>query len=213
MDLLSPQSNDDRVQLATAGDSVALKLLLTNTTAPVRDLIRGRIPPDLARVVDAEDVLQEADIEVFRRVGLFTGQTVEAFVRWRCAIAMSRLRNAIRNHRAIKRGGAAAMAPAMVQRSVEDSTIALLDLLPAAGKTPSRWMARDELLDCVQAAIDQLPARNRQAVWLIHIEGQSAHEAAARMACTERAIHGLCRRGLEILGDQLRQANVLESRG
>ncbi len=206
-------TGEDRLLRAVAGDTVALSVILSGTTPTVREIIHRRLRSDLRRIIDAEDILQETDIEVFRRIGSFSGRTTESFVRWRCAIAISRLRNAIRDHRAAKRGGGAAIASPNVRRSVEDSTIALLDLLPGGGKTPSRCMAFGELVHSVQTALNELPTRNQQAIWLIHFEGETVQQVADKMGCTERAIHGLCRRGLEILGARLQVADILESKG
>lgn len=74
-------------------------------------------------------------------------------------------------------------------------------------------MALGELVHSVQTALSELPTRNQQAIWLIHFECETAQQAAVKMGCTERAIHGLCRRGLEILGARLQEADILESKG
>lgn len=208
---MSSAAFDERVHRAVSGDMVALKLLLAGSSASVRQVIGRRVPCDLARVIDAEDVLQEADIEVFRRISTFTGRCDESFLRWRCAIAISRLRNAIRDHRAIKRGGGRAMAPAGVQRSIEDSTVAFLDLLPGVGKTASRSMMTKEMIQAVQAAVESLPERHREAISRIHFDGEPVRQVAQRMNCTERAIHGLCRRGIELLAGRI-QPDKLSSR-
>ena len=39
----------------------------------------------------------------------------------------------------------------------------------------------------------------RKALRLVHIEGRSVAYAAQQMGRTERAIHGLCRRGLKLM--------------
>ena len=48
-----------------------------------------------------------------------------------------------------------------------------------------------------------LPAHYEQALRLVHIEGRSVREVAEAMDRTERAIHGLCRRGLQMMREQL----------
>ena len=209
-----PEGEQDRLVLcATEGDGVALKVLLVQSSPTLRKMIDQRIGGNLRRTLDPEDILQQADIEVFRRIGQFDGQSYDAFIRWRCALAFSRLRNAVRNHRAARRGGLQNAATNDIRRSIEDSTVALLNLIPGSGKTPSRLMARAEAVELLQEAMDDLPPRYRQAVSLIHIEGKHVRDAAAVLECSERAIHGLCRRALVMLGKRLEQTGgTLDSR-
>ena len=192
------------VQRAVDGDEVALTLLLTESRAELCEYVSGKISPSVHRLLSADDVVQEAHAEVFRRISSFRPIGGDSFDRWVAAIAIRRLRSAIRRHRAAKRGGGRFGAE---PRHFEDSTIALLDFLAGPGKTPSRVVARGEAVGAVQEALADLPEQQRQAVWLVHIEGCTAGEAATQMGRTERAIHGLCRRGLENMRNQLESAS------
>ena len=201
---------DDRevelVKRAAEGDAVALKLLLTESHRRLCEYISPKIPGDLRRVLDADDIVQDAHVEVFRRIGTFEFRGPDSLFRWVAAIGLSRLRNAIKRHRAAKRGGLHWTANPL-SSGQQDSTIALLDLLAEPGKTPSRSVARGEAVDAVHAALANLPEGNRQAVWLVHIEGLKIAQAAAEMGRTERAVHGLCRRGLKLMQQRLESAS------
>ena len=70
-----------------------------------------------------------------------------------------------------------------------------------------------EALAALEEALVGLPARYQQALRLVHLEGKAVAEAAERMNCTDRAVHGLCRRGLKLLGEQLESANMFLSTG
>jgi RNA polymerase sigma-70 factor (ECF subfamily) len=190
------------IQQAVNGDGVALKLLLTDSHRCLCDRIARWIPTDLRRVVDAEDIAQDAHVEVFRRIRDFQPRRPHSFERWLTAIALSRLRNAIKKHRSLQRGGGCVQVGAAA-RAYEDSAIALLDTLAGPGHTPSRSVARLEAAEAVQTALTGLPDHYEQAVWLVHIEGRSVRETAAQMGRTERAVHGLCRRGLKKLREHL----------
>jgi RNA polymerase sigma-70 factor (ECF subfamily) len=185
------------VRQAIGGDSVALKLLLIEEHARLCTYVARRVPPVLAYAVDAEDIVQETQVEIFRRIGSFQPRLPDSFNRWATAIALSRLRNAIKKYRSLKRGGDHKRRASAV--NLEESSVALLDLLAGPGKTPSRVVSRQEAVAAVQAAIGALPEPHRQAVWLVHIAGQSVRDTAHAMGCTERAVHGLCRRGLKQL--------------
>jgi RNA polymerase sigma factor (sigma-70 family) len=61
-------------------------------------------------------------------------------------------------------------------------------------------IARDELRR-LQAALDQLPARCREAMTLAHIEGLAGHEIAARMGISPSMVSAHLNKGLRILAD------------
>jgi RNA polymerase sigma-70 factor (ECF subfamily) len=187
---------------AVAGDHSALKLLLLDAHPRLCSYVARRMPTDLRATLDAEDVVQEAYAQVFRRVGQFEPRGPLSFQRWMLTIALRKLRNAISRERAAKRGGGARLAGATLRRQ-EESCVALLDLLAAPGRTPSRCVARQEAVQAVEGALAALPDHYRQALWLVHIQGWPVARAAAEMGRTERALHGLCRRGLKLLRDRL----------
>ncbi len=197
---------DSLVKRAVGGDGVALKLLLTNSRPRLRGYVSSRIPQDLARVVDADDLVQDAHMDVFRYIATFEDRGTDSFFRWVATITLHKLRNAIRRHRAAKRGGGR-VPVTLASNGLEDSTIALLDQLAGPGNTPSRSVARGEAIRAVHLALEGIPESNRRAVWLVHIEGRSAKEAATDMGKTERAVHGLCRRGLTLLRGELQSAS------
>jgi RNA polymerase sigma-70 factor (ECF subfamily) len=190
---------------AADGDAVALKLLLIESRRNLCERMSRRIPADLRPSLDIEDVVQEAHIDVFRRIDSFEPRGSDSFERWVAAIALNRLRSAIRKQRTLKRGGGCP-GGSPTGWNLEDSTIALLDALAGPDHTPSRSVARLEAVAAVQAALAELPARYQRAVWLVHIEGRPVKVAAAEMGRSERAIHGLCRRGLGLLRNRLQSA-------
>src|SRR5262245_28404320 len=120
------------IQKAVAGDAAALKVLLTSYHSRLREPVSARIPATLRGSIEADDILQEAYVEVFRRIDSFELRGDDAFFRWLATIALSKLRSAIRRRRAAKRGGdRREAAPAI--RTLEDSMVAFLDVLAAPG--------------------------------------------------------------------------------
>lgn len=190
------------VSRAVEGDKVALRLLLVNSFERLRERVARRIPADLASHIDPEDIVQEAHIEVFKRLGDFEYRGEGSFDRWLATIALSRLRNAIQHERAAKRGGGLRRA-ANKPHAFEDSAVALLDLIAGTTESPSRCVARTEAVRALHGALGQLPENQRQAVWMVHIEGRPVREVSHAMGRTERAIHGLCRRGIALLRESL----------
>lgn len=206
--MISPEQQSELVQRATGGDQIALKLLLTDSHGRLCAALAQRIPDTLRSTVDAEDVVQEAHVEVFRRIHTFVPRGANSFDRWVLAIAISRLRNAVKWHRAGRRGGGRAVWTAAAVRR-EESTVSLLDVLAGPGHTPSGSAMRVELIEAVHTALAELPDHYRRALWLVHIEGRAVKHAAALMHRTERAVHGLCRRGIRLLQRRLHSASRL----
>lgn len=190
-------------------DPSELKLLLVQSRAALRIYIARKIPPELVRVLDADDIVQEAHVAAFRRIDSFRSDGPEAFGRWLAAIAVNCLRNGLQRARALKRGGGAAFARAPMNR--DDSTFALLKLIAGSDQTASRTAARTEALSQLESALGGLPAHYREAIALVHIEGHSCAEAAVRMNRTERAVHGLCRRALRLLAVRMEEAGMIFS--
>ncbi len=195
---------DDRVRRAVGGDKVALKVLLTDSYDDLCRYIERKAPSNLRRIVDAEDVVQDAHVEVFRRIETFQPRGADAFQRWVTTIAISRLRNSVKRHRAAKRNPGL-VAPMTLR--VEESSVALFDALAGPGRTPSASLARCEAIDAVHGAIADLPEQYQQVVWLVHIDGCTVKDVATRIDRTERAVHGLCRRGMDLLRERLGSAS------
>jgi len=197
------------VQQAVAGNAAALKLLLLGARDRLTRSVAAKIPKELRAVFGGEDIVQEAFVEVFRRIEKFEPRGPDSFNRWLSVIALNQLRNAIRHHRTAKRGGACACG--CVDRCVGDSSLDLLDMLAGPGRTPSRCVAREEAVRAVRAAIDSLPEHHRKAVWLVHIEGKAIRDVAQLMGRTDHAVRGLCSRGLNTLRDLLESDTKLLS--
>lgn len=196
----------DLVRRAAAGDSVAAALLLKDSRDRLCRYLGRKVPGDLRGTMDAADIVQEAHVEVFRHLDRFESRGPDSFYRWVATIALRKLRAAIKQRRTAKRGGGRTPA-APARRDIDSSMIALLDDLAAPGRTPSRVVARAEALEAVKAALETLPERNREAIWGVHIEERPVADVAERMGVTDRAVHGLCRRGLKLLRERLGTAS------
>lgn len=189
------------LERAAAGDEQALQVVLTTNYESLRAVIDDRISPRFRSQIDAEDVIQQAHIAVFQRLGSFERRGAGAFERWVVAIALNRLRSQIRDLRAIKRGGGARRVAA--PRTPEGSAMILWDVLTRSGSTPSAHVRRDEAVEALGVAIDTLPEDHREAIRLVYLEGKSVREAASALRRTERAVHGLCRRAMTSLRARL----------
>lgn len=190
-------------------DLLALTLTLQQGRAALREQLALRIPRDLSGLLDADDLVQETHIEAFRHFDEFHSRGGGHFRGWLRKIAIHKLRDAIKRHRADKRGGGRAqLVPA---RDATESTMMLLDALAQESRTPSRSVARLEALGLLERAIQSLPPRYQEAVRLVYIEQRSVVDAAQQTGTSERAIHGLCRRSIKLLRETLREIGISQT--
>ncbi len=91
------------------------------------------------------------------------------------------------------------------EQVVPMETFADLDVLGIASGAPDadRLIIEKEELRRVEAAIEQLPTRTREAIRLSYFEGLSCAEIAKRMGVTHRAASQFLAKGTLILGDIL----------
>lgn len=195
------QREAELARRSSAGDVAALTVLLTEGRRRLVAYIASRIPARLRSEVDAEDIVQTALIPAYREIGRFDYRGPGSFQRWIATIALRKLRDALRLRRATRRGGGERMIGGGV--AADDSMIALLDGVTAPGRSPSKSLARNEAIATIRKAMEGLPEDYRRALWLVSIEGRSVAEAAAAMGRTERAIHNLCHKARQRLGELL----------
>jgi RNA polymerase sigma factor (sigma-70 family) len=89
------------------------------------------------------------------------------------------------------------------ERIVPFETIADMEALSLVADVPGpeqSTIARDELLR-LQAGLDRLPARSREAFVLRQIEGLSRHEIAQRMGISDKTVRWHLNEGLRVLAD------------
>ncbi len=205
---MSDEGGEEELVLrAVAGDRGAIVKLLGRSRQALCKYVRLKVPTALRGVVDAEDIVQDTHIEVFRNIETFEPREAGSLERWVRTIAVRKLRDAVRKQRAAKRGGGAAPARE-VPEAVGDSMVALLDLVAGPDKTASSVLARAEAVGMMQVAMSQLPEDFRRVLWLTHIEERPVAEVAAEMGRSAGAIrvlsHKARKRLAQILGSRSR---------
>jgi RNA polymerase sigma-70 factor (subfamily 1) len=193
------------IRRVVTGDETALTVVLAQSRARLARYLAFKIPVDLQGLISPDDIVQETHTAVFRKIHAFLPQGPDSFDRWVRAVAVGQLRSAVRRQRAAKRGGGRVTIGE--GQSVEDSSVALFELLGGPANTPSRCVARKEAVGAIQTAVKGLPEHYRQAIWLVHIEGRPIHDVAVQMGRTHRAVSGLCRRGMKLLRVRLVSAS------
>jgi RNA polymerase sigma factor (sigma-70 family) len=135
---------------------------------------RGRLAGFIRRRVpdagDAEDILQDVFYELVEAARLL--QPIEQVGAWLYRVARNRITDRFRRKKT-----RAEIEP--IEQD-DDGEPALEDLLPSASVGPEAAFARRLLLEELDAALDELPAEQREVFVAHELDGVSFKELAAR---------------------------------
>jgi RNA polymerase sigma factor (sigma-70 family) len=146
-----PGMSDQDRRLAEAFETEARKL---------RNFIRRRVPDEL----DAEDIVQDVFFELTEAYRLM--KPVAHTGAWLFQVARNKITDLFRARR-----------PALVE---DGERLLTADLLPSPEEGPDAVYARRVLLGEIEAALDELPASQREVFMAHEIEGLSFKEIAAQ---------------------------------
>jgi RNA polymerase sigma-70 factor (ECF subfamily) len=167
-DSADTQSLLERVQ---AGDAAAPDLLLARHRPFLRQIVELRLDPRLRARVDASDVVQEAQVDVFRRLAEYLRRRPMPFRLWLRKTAHERLLKIQRRHLEAGRRAIGREVPLP-----DHSSLVLGQQLLASGSTPSQHLDRSEIARRVRQAVARLPAADREVLVMRNFEGLSNPE-------------------------------------
>jgi len=178
------------VERAQSGDKHAFELLVSKYQRRLGRLI-SRFVRDTA---EAEDVTQDAFIKAYRALPAFRGDS--AFYTWLYRIGI----NTAKNH-LLALGRRAPTSTAFNSDEAEEFEDAAL-LHEVA--TPENELMSKQVVDVVNASLQQLPDDLRMALTLREIEGLSYEEIAAVMNCPIGTVRSRIFRAREAVAVNLR---------
>jgi RNA polymerase sigma-70 factor, ECF subfamily len=205
MDQLKPDSDhtEQLLQQAQAGDERAFEDLFERHRAYLHQVVALRLDPRMRLRFDPSDVVQEAQLEAFRRFGDFLKRRPMAFRLWLRKTAYERLLMLERFHRRAARRS--------IDREVglaDQSAMALVQQLFAADSSPSKRLERSETARRVREVLDQMAETDREILLMRNLEGLSNKEVAAVLeiepvAASQRYGRALVRLGKLLLASGL----------
>jgi RNA polymerase sigma factor (sigma-70 family) len=134
----------------------------------LRSFIRRRVPD----AGDADDILQEVFTELVEAYRMF--QTIDQVGAWLFRVARNRIVDLFRKKKPALLND---LAPLL---SEEGAELSVEELLPSPEAGPDAAFARLMLVEELEAALDELPAEQREAFVAHEIEGISFKELSAR---------------------------------
>jgi RNA polymerase sigma-70 factor, ECF subfamily len=186
--------DDDLVERMRAGEEQAFVELVARHRATMMHLACALV----SSTAVAEEVVQDTWLAVLRGIDGFAGRS--SFKTWLLRILVNRARSTgVREHRSV----AVADAGAVVDRSRFDAS-------GAWSSPPQHWIEDSEsrmlaqgLTDHIQAALHELPERQREVVMLRDVDGLSGQEVCAALDITEANQRVLLHRGRSHLRQSL----------
>jgi RNA polymerase sigma-70 factor (ECF subfamily) len=187
-----------------AGDRSALGRLLDRQRPALRAFVDVRLDGRLRARLDPSDIVQEAQLEVARRVDAFLEQRPMPFHLWVRKLAYQRLLNARRDH--LQRAKRAAGR----ERPLPDrSSLLLARPLVHAGPSPSQQLEAREFADRVGRAVADLAEADREVLLMRHAEQLSYGEVACLLEIEPAAARKRYGRALIRLRNVLRDHGLL----
>lgn len=132
--------------------------------------IERRVPPEVARSISAEDVLQETLIAMHRQMkrGSMGGEHAYHAL---YQLARHALIDAIRTVHRVKRGGRR-------NRVVAGTSIDPFALIPSPNGTPSSACARDELRERIRTAVLNMPGKYGRIMMMRYMDRMTRSDIA-----------------------------------
>lgn len=172
---------------AAKGDEAAWAVLYHRHRALMRAVLHGRIPIDVRRRFDTEDIIQSAFLSACQQIETFEYEGEESFKRWLNEIVLNKLQDKVRHHR-------------RERRNVEREDAKTEDENEWTGdrpmETPSVLVSAAESQAAVLAALDRLPPDDQELLCLRFFDKLSWSEIADQLGIGETTAR---RRGLDTI--------------
>jgi RNA polymerase sigma-70 factor (ECF subfamily) len=197
---------EELVERARGGDREARQQLLVRHRKRLRQMVALRMDHRLRARVDPSDVVQEALADAAQELSDYLRKRPLPFYPWLRQLAWERLIELHRRHLHAQKRSVRREDPEFLALP-EESAVQLAQRLLAPGSSPSERLLRDELRGRVQAALAQLPPRDREVLVLRHLEQLSTQETAAVLGISPGAVKTRHLRAVErlrgLLGEDL----------
>jgi RNA polymerase sigma factor (sigma-70 family) len=154
--------------------------------------IRRRVPDP----GDAEDILQDVFSELVESYRMV--QPIEQVGAWLFRVARNRIIDRFRRRSASPIG-------VPVDAAGEDGLVALAELLPSPDAGPEASYARRLLVEELDAALEELPAEQREVFVAHELQGESYRELAARTGVNINTLLSRKRYAVQYLRARLQQ--------
>ncbi|MCI0742213.1 MAG: sigma-70 family RNA polymerase sigma factor [Gemmataceae bacterium] len=184
---------------ASRGDSRCLAALFTRYRSQLNRMVKLRLDPRAQGRVDASDVIQEAFLEVSKKLSDYLREPKLPFYLWLRLLTGQKLALAHRQHLNVKARDAGREISLHRGAYAAPSSAALAAKLMGKLTTPSQAAVKAELQSRVQEALNSMDAIDREVLTLRHFEQLSNSEIALLLGIKETTACNRYVRALERL--------------
>jgi RNA polymerase sigma-70 factor (ECF subfamily) len=199
----NPDDTADLLERARAADKAALSELFTRHRDRLRRMVEMRLDWRLRARIDASDVIQDAYLEVARRLDEYLRRPALPFFLWLRLVVGEQLTNLHRRHLGARRRDAGREVSLYREALPAASSAALAAQLLGQHTSPTQAAVRAERLRRLQQAVNLLDPIDREVLSLRHFEQLTRAETARVLGIEESAAAKRYIRALKRLKDTL----------
>jgi RNA polymerase sigma-70 factor (ECF subfamily) len=175
----------DLIERATAGQEDALAALFERYRARLRQMVRLRLDPRLQGRVDPSDVIQDAYLDLARKIREPGLRPELPFFLWLRLVVGERLLRVHRHHLGVAMRDAGREISLQRGSLPEASSSSLAAQLLGRVSSASRVAMRAEMQRLLQTALNSMDPIDREVIALRHFEELSNAEAAQVLGITK----------------------------
>ena len=195
---MTQSSQDSELASLIAGGEQALAAAFSRYSERLEKMVRFRLDQRLWGRVDPADVLQEAYLEISRRLNEYLGDPVVPVFVWLRRMTEQMLVNLHRRHLGAQIRDASLEVSLQRGRGSIGTSFSLAARLVADLTSPSQAAMREEMLTELREAFDEMDPIDREVLALRHFEELSNNEVAEilglqKAAASNRYVRALSR--------------------
>jgi RNA polymerase sigma-70 factor (ECF subfamily) len=200
---IDPHGADVLLERATQGDQQALAQLFNRYRERLRALVRLRMDRRLTGRIDPSDVLQEAYLDVSKRIDDYARKPDMPFHLWLRFLTVQRLLAFHRRHLGAQMRDAGQEVSIYHDGSPNASSVFLAGQLAGHLTSPSQAAVREETQKRLESALNQMDPIDREVLALRHFEELTNNEVAQVLGLQKSAASNRYVRALKRLKEIL----------
>lgn len=165
-------------------------------------LAEALIAPAFRGTLEASDLVQQTLLEATTGADEIAAQGDGPFFAWLRQALRHNVLDAVKHVTTQKND----VRRNMRVSALEESFVRLDQMLAADETSPSQVLQRNEQIELMLAAMQELPTNQRTALVLKHLRGHTLQEIAEALELSESAVAGLLHRGRQQLARRLEES-------
>lgn len=196
-------NHNEQIERALGGDEDVLAELLSEHRDRILRMVQLRMDMRIRGRVDPSDVVQEAFVEISRRVKNKTFDPKIPFFLWIRMVAGDRLAVLHREHLGVAKRNVNREVGLQAVGLPDQSSVYLARELAGQFSSVDRGLRQEEIRGRLQDALKAMEERDREIIAMRFFEELSTEEIATVLGLSRSGVLKRCTRALRRLGQQL----------